>query len=376
MVIKLGYDNCDSENKLYASIKTMYYAELISKLLNEKKRINRPLDIQLSKTTTAQGLKYDCAIKNFFFFRLSKYIFTFDFDVFQKTKMNKLVNFNMSPGIKLTLSNNKLPFDFSYKYYSIQPSRDQLFDGNDYSRILNSLLPYKVNVLSFSHNSAQDFQLFNFNQLFFYKLKFSFGKISNFHDFLKMTLGYKVVLKLPTYTDLFGLSLHSENFLKKSLSFESKKSYNATNSGESSNTENNKHTYNYTHIISNFDCRSKLLGIDLFAKEGVIDNGCNFYIQSSNSLRLENIKIFKDIDILNRIEPYFGIEGIYFPNKSFKNIREIINNVSLIYSLGFSLKIQEYMYLDFIFKTWSNNDSFDENKINKFRLNIEFSTIL
>lgn len=364
MVLKIGYDNTESENKVYIRYNNLYYSEFLSRLLKENKKINRNLEIELSKINSAFGLKYQALIKNFFFFSVNKHIYSFEAEVSQRYKMSKLVNFEMSPHIKLICKNNKFPITLSLKYFNIQSSRSQvLLEGNDFSKVVKSLLPYDVTCLSVLHQNSKDFKLFDRNNLFIYKLKCSYGKIQNYEDFIKLSFGYKLLLDIPLPFDWFSLSLHIDNQLKKSFSFD--------NYVKKSNKENDeKFNIKSSHVLSNFDCYSKLLGVNILSREGIVDNGVNFYIHSNTSFRIKDIKFLRDYELLNRLEPYFGLEGVYRPTED----DSIKKRISLIYSCGLSLKLQDYLYIDFMLKSWSYNSHIDHDKVNRFRMGVEIST--
>ena len=66
-----------------------------------------------------------------------------------------------------------------------------------------------------------------------------------------------------------------------------------------------------------------------------------------------------------------GIEALYRP---IDNEREFKKKLSLIYTFGFSLKLQEYLYIDFMLKSDSYNSHIEHSKINKFRMGVEIST--
>lgn len=383
MVLKFKYDNSDHDSTMSASYTNRYYCEFISRLLREPKRINRPLILELSKITSHNELKYNFNMRNFFFFSLNKQVFAFDAEFFKKQKSKQMVNFNLSPGFKLSLNNRKYPFTLAYKYYEVQPSRGQIFEGNDFSQILNSFLPYDVHTVSLSHSQHWSFLLFNNDDnMFLYKTRFSFGKILGYEDFYKMCFSYKVLLNIPLPVDWFSLALNTETTLKKSFIKEME----------------NKKDFRYTHIISNYDSCSKLIGIDTNAKEGIVDNGSNIIIHNLNTIRFQEIKMLQDIEIINRIEPYIGLETIYNPKTKEKyfnsdsnqtsedsvnkavvaefDYKDFLGKFTWVYCLGFSLKLDKRMYLDFIIKTDSNGKSFDINKVNRFRIGLEVTTNL
>lgn len=370
MVLKLGYDNTESENKVYVTYRNEYYAEFLSRFLKEPRRINRPLELEISKVNSAFGIKYQALFKNFFFFRRGNQVFSFNAEVSQKYKMMKLVNFDISPHLKLSCTNNKLPITLSLKRYSIQASRNQVFEGNDFSEVLGSLLPYNVSSISVDHSKSYDFWLFKTNQLFLYKFKATLGSIQNLQDYIKLTFGYKTIVDIPLPIDWFSIGINSENYIKRS--FKRQSNWGASTLDDHPNIHHHdKHLVKQCHVITNFECFSKLLGINILSKDGEFDNGVNFYLQSHNSIRIKNIKLFRDYEILNRLEPYLGFEFVYRPITE-----KLRKNFIMIGSLGFSLKVQEGMYLDFMIKSWSFNSSIDHKKINKFRMGIEFSTNL
>ncbi len=362
MPLKFGYDNTESENRLYLTYKNLSYSNILSRIIGEERRINRNLEFEISKVNSAMGLKYLAVVKNFFFFSFKKQVFSFDAEFAQKYKVSKMVSFDISPSVKISCKNNKIPIILSAKQYTIQASKNQvLLDGNQYSKVIPSFLSYKVTALSLSHYNNKDFKLFGMNNVFLYRFKLSCGKIENFEDFIKLSLGYKFLLNIPLPLDLFNLSFHMENRIKKSYAFDNLKD----------KAVNDKYQINANHVITNFDCFSKLLGVNILNKEGIVDNGVNFYVHSISHLRLSNIKLFRDYDLLNKIEPYVGIEALYRP---IDNETEFKKKLSLIYTFGFSLKLQEYLYIDFMLKSDSYNSHIEHSKINKFRMGVEIST--
>ena len=139
---------------------------------------------------------------------------------------------------------------------------------------------------------------------------------------------------------------------------------------------NNKYkTYDEHHLLSRFECHSKILEMNLLNTENIIENGSDFYLQNVAKIRLKNISIFKNNEVLSRLEPYLGFETIFLPEfittSNNKHKFDIVNSFKFIYSIGLSLKLLENVYIDFAFYSRaSNNMKIKKSLVNSFRITL------
>lgn len=357
MPFKLNYDIEESGTKVSAVYISKSYSKLINSMLfnNKSNTKNQNLEIQISKTDTTHGVKYQSILKNIFFFNMFNRHITVDVELSKNYKFDKLVNFDISPKFKLSFTCLNPSLIVSYKAYKIQAIKNQsMLEDKNFLKVLPSLLPYTVNQVSIEKKNIKKFEFLDLSQFLIYKAKIGFGRIKDYEDFLKMSIGYKLNLTIPVKS-LFNLSLSYENHIKKSITT------------DKSPFKNDKHHYYQSHVLTNNECYSKLLGVNLLSKENEVDNGFGFYIHSLLNIRLNNIVFLKDYQFLNMVEPYFGIETVTRPIK---------NGTSFIFTYGLSLNLSSSIYIDFMFRSDSLNCIVDPEKIKKFRMGIEISNYL
>ena len=299
--------------------------------------------LELSKNETMDGTKYDFNISNIVGFRIADSDFYFNFLYSHQTVKNKLLNIEIKPLVKLSLINHTLPVKLSYSYSKLEPSRTQVIDSYDYSKIINSLLPYEQNSFSISHSNQF---IKNKNEIFLYKFKSTLSEIQNLERFLKLEANFKYIKNFNF--NYFNINFQFDNSLKKCF----KKSIIGKDE---------------THILTGFEKHSQILGFE-FKEEGeknTVDNGENFLIKNCSTLRMENIKGLREISLIEYMCPYASLETFYFPNRNIKFFS--------IYSLGFSFRLNDQVFLDFKIKTDSNNPNLEKSVIDKFRIGIDFS---
>jgi hypothetical protein len=364
MVFKIGYNNTESESKLYFRYEYKKYNILLNKFLNQNLNNNNslPLIIDLNIIKSATTTKIGTTLKNILQFKLlDNNIFTLDLDLSSKKKIIKYVNLDILPLIKFTLTNNNNNIELNLKTGKYQGSKEQLFNNNyDYSNILQSLLPYNKSSLSLKYTN--DYILYN-NILLLYKYKITLNKINNYENNIKGLISLKTIFDINNF-NLFTLGISNEIKLRNAIIYKYNKNKNKINN-----------TINSNHITSTYECKSKILNLNINNIDNntnIINNNDNntYYIQNNLILKLKDLPFIKQNELLNRINPYIGIETIY-PNFRF------------IYTLGIALQINEYMSIDLSFYTWTNNkyknnkkDKERDNIINRFRVNLEISTSL
>lgn len=344
-----------SENTVSLSKDFKFISDSLCKYHNITK-VKQICNIELMKSDSVNSTKYNMNIRNFLFFPINKKFFFANMVISSRQVNKKMVNLNFSPYFEFHLYNNSIPIEFKYKNFWVEANRNQIFETCNYSNIVKSLFNYKVDQIEVSSVKSHELG----TNFLISRAKLKLGRIHNYEDFIKLSLGGKVILNVPIPTDQFKLSVISELKLKKSFIFNKQ------------SNDNDKSS----HILSEYDCHSKILGIGILNDENTLLTGSNYIIQNNLSFRLEDLKIFDNWNFLKVFSPYFAIENIVRPINTNIGFNLTNLNYSLIYAFGISLKLNESFYLDFLLKTNSYNLNIDHSKIDKFRLGIEITTNL
>lgn len=355
MVLSLGYENTESESKFFILYKNKNYSNLISKIFKQKLQ-KKLLEVELNTIKTAYSTKYSIIFRNLLFFKFNKDMWNINFEFSSKKQMFKLVNFEISPITKIMLNNENIPLTFAFKVGKYQATRDQIFELCDYSKLLKSMLPYLRTGLSISHNNTTETKIFGQEFLWLYKTKIGANRIHDYEDNVKLSSSLKTLTLfdkvLPFKT---SLSLTNQISFKNSFVYPKK-----------GNNVNNIHEYRDNHVLSSYSLNSRLVGLNILSEDYLLDNGVKFYIQNTSTLRLTNIPYLRDSDILSRIEPYCALETFFVPNQQTK--------FKYVFSTGISLKVADYMFIDFSLFSTEKNTKLDKNLINRFRIHLELAT--
>ena len=334
MGLEVGYNQIDKGEKIYLKYPFKTYNTYLSKLTKQSHPTENFL-IKLYTLSSAYGSKYAIKLRNFFFYNFNNRnqndICRFNFEISKKSKLIQMINFDISPIIKLTMNNF-----LSVKYGHYEANKEQYINNYDYSQVFPSMIPH--NRLSFSLNKY--FPLFKYS---IYRAKMTFNKIFNFENNIELTNE----LKTNYIYDLLNFSkinISSETSIKKSISF--------------FNQQNKK----YSHITSGFSAISKLLEMTIPNKQNEISS-VNFFIRNLLTFRFENINLPFIRNISEKISPYTSIETFILP-KSKPVLRSIL-------SLGFGIKLQDKFYLDFsLYTKASENINIKKHLINRFKIKI------
>jgi len=363
MVFSIGYDNTESESKFYITYKYKKYGEIISKLLNIYP-IQKQLEVEFNTIKSPFSMKYAFSFRNIFFYKFANSLWTMDFELFSKKKAVRMVNFDVLPGVKFSFSNNSnnFPLTLNIKHGRYQASRDQIFEKYDFRQIIPSLLPYSATSVSAVHTNYRELKLINDKKLFMiYRAKIGMNKIHLFEDNIKLSGKYKFLFAFNVF-DKFDINFTNETLLQKSFILKSNKDHIKP------------------HILSGFDCFSKILGMNIISSEQshVLNPGTTVCLRNNLTVRLSNFSFFKDNDIAKLIEPFFSLETIFLPFTDKKNLSEVtvMDYFRFIFTFGISLKIADSAYLDFMFYTSGINVPVKQDNINKFRLQLDISTNL
>ena len=388
---QIGYDHKDSGETLYMKYPIKKYPLLLKKITGQE-GINKPLIIKLDHTKSPYSLKYGAKFQNIFYYRLNPannenalfQLLNFNLYLSQKSKLIKLVNFDVSPIIKLSMQNisSYLPFSLSLKCGRYQASRIQHFDSAEFqyydiSKVLKSMLPYFRTGVSLRHN--RDFELNFFNKKFDIMTRhiLAVNRIHNYEDNLKLSTGVKIYFDIfEEVRKLFLLRVCNEFTIKKAFINPNKNLKNKMGNEDSGNVSKRVKEH---HVLSGYECHSKLLEMNLLNVENVIENGSDFYLQNQITLRLKEIPYLKDNEVLSRVNPYFSFETIFLPvykkigNKEKNTNLEVDfkNSFRFIYTLGLSIALNEYMHINFALLTGaSENAKIKKEHLNRFRITL------
>jgi hypothetical protein len=387
---QIGYDHKDSGETLYLKYPFKKYPLLISKITGQE-GINKPLIIKLDHTKSPYSLKYGAKFQNIFYYRLNHsndkdnsllQLLNFNLYLSQKSKLIKLVNFDVSPIIKLSMQNisSYFPFSLSFKCGTYQASRIQHFDSAEYeyydiSKVLKSMLPYFRTGVSLKHNRDFEFNFLNKKFDVMTRHIMALNRIHNYEDNLKLSTGVKIYFDIfEEVKKLFLLRVCNEFTIKKAFISPYKNLKSKFGNEDSTNISKKVKEH---HVLSGYECHSKLLEMNLLNIENVIENGSDFYLQNQITFRLKEIPYLKDNEILTRVNPYFSFETIFLPlykkvgNKDKNYEIDFKNSFRYIYTLGLSIALNEYMHINFALYTGaSENAKIKKEHLNRFRITL------
>ena len=366
--LKLGYDQLDNGEKIYAKFPLNFYGKFISKITTQDIPEEKSI-LKLYKLSSSSGNKYALKFHNFFFFKLHQEslskknnilnyknknpnndepkkenktnedkIYRFNLEIAKKSKTINSLNFDMNPLIKITM-NNLLKLKYgNYHGSSNQPILFNNKNQYDFSSVFPSMIPYKRIGISFNKNFGSENNIHN--------LKLSYNKIFEYESNIK----FSNILKssyIFNFSNLFNILFSNELIVKKSFVFHKKVKYN--------------------HVFSNYHIKSKITDMNIEQKNNEINNGNNFYIQNISFLRFFDLPILRHFELTKKIMPYFSLESFFIPRKS-SNFKDFFK---LIYNAGVSFQIKENLFVDFSFFTGtSKNISIKKKHINSFRIKL------
>ena len=361
--IKLGYDQLDNGEKIYAKFPLKFYGKFISKITKQNIPEEKTV-LKFYRLSSSSGNKYAFKFHNFFYFKLNHQlnqkqsdnnkekeskeenkIYKFNLEIAKKSKIINSLNFDMNPMIKITMNNF---MKLKYGNYFGSHNQPLLFNNTisnntfkpqyDFSSVFPSMIPYKRIGISFNKNFSNENNIHN--------LKLSYNKILEYESNIKLSniLKSSYVFNCLNY---FNILFSNELLVKKSFVFHKKVKYN--------------------HIFSNYHIKSKIVDMQMEQKNNEINNGNNFYIQNLTFLRFFDLPILKHFEITKKIMPYFSFESFFIPRKS-SNFKDFFK---LIYNIGVSFQIKENLFVDFsVFTGATKNISIKKKHINSFRIKL------
>jgi hypothetical protein len=242
--------------------------------------------------------------------------------------------------------------------------------------LVKSMLMHYRTGLSMSYNKDFTGDLFGKTFDNSSKIKLCFNRIHNYEDNLKLTATHKTFFDLYKEFNYFlKLRISNEFTVKRSFIRPSNYLF-GSQASTSKNSFSNSSIYKEHHVLSGYNCHSKLLEISLLNTENSIDNGCDFVIQNIFTTRLKEIPIFKNNEVLSRINPYFSLETLFLPNQlnspdGFKTLKDIRKTCRYVYTAGLSIALNDYMHIDLAFYSGaSENVKIKKELLNRFRINI------
>jgi len=397
---QIGYTHKDAGEVFYIKYPLKKYPKLISRLTGQSE-INKPLYIKFNNTKSVYSLKYALKFTNLFYYKINEsnsnkalQLINFNLILSQKNKMIKLVNFDVLPIISLSMNNesSEFPFNLSFKYGKYQASRTQHFDTSnntiayDFSKVLKSMLPFKRTGVRISHSKDFEFNLLGkkYVQVMTKQIA-AVNRIHGYEDNLKLTSNVKLIMDFyEEFKNLFRLRLINDLTIKKSFIFPHSKK--KEDPHDDTNYRKICKSYKHHHVLSGYECHSKILEMNLLNVENVIENGSDFFMQNILTLRLKDLPYLKDKEVLSRINPYFSLETIFLPeyyktnnnitsssisNKNKEGSIDWKNSFRFIYSLGFSIAMNDYMHIDLsLYTAASHNTKIKREFLNNFRISL------
>lgn len=122
---KIGFENTEGESKFYINYTNKNYGQILSNYFNRNLG-NKQLEVEIHKTQSAFSSKYGVLFNNVFIFPLWNKVWGVDLELASKKKNIKLVNFEISPILKLKFTNEDYPLDFLFKFCNLEASRTQI----------------------------------------------------------------------------------------------------------------------------------------------------------------------------------------------------------------------------------------------------------
>jgi len=387
---QIGYDHKDTGETFYIKFPIKKYPLFISKLTRQEE-IKRPLLLNFHHTKSIYSSKYALKLNNIFYYKFHGsetvnansnatpniiQLLNFNLKFLHKSKLIKLVNFNIMPDVTLSMHNisSRLPFNLSLKFGKYQASRVQHFDNNeefgsyDFSKVLKSMLPYYRTGVRLSHSDNFSMRMLNKNFNFVTKVICGLNRIHNYEDNLKLSTNLKLTFDI--YEEIgkfFKIKISDDLHIKKTFisGWTDSKNFKESKSNVNSCKEYTEH-----HVLSGYECHSKLLEMNILNTENIIENGSDFYIQNISTLRLSDLPFMKENEILSRFSPYLSFESIFLP--AYRNNKfELNNSFRWIYTMGLSIAVTDYMYIDFaLFTNASKNTKIKREHLNRFRINL------
>lgn len=357
MGLELGLNQLEKGKKFFLSYPVKYYNKFLSKLTNQDNP-SESLLIKFYTLTSTYSNKYAFKMKNFFFYKTIKgKMININAEVSTKSKMMRMINFDITPIFKLTMNN--LIMNPSLKYGRYYANRNQILNGSyDFSKVLKSMLPYHRIGLSLLH-------IVPIIDSSIYRIKATFNKIFNYEDNIKLTNQIKTAFIIPL--KIASLMVNNDFIIKKAFIIPQRLHPSELVYLSSSASAP---IYKEHHILSGFLCQSRLLEMNMMNKDNEIDNGIDCYANNVLTLRFGEFSFLPQNDIIQRIYPYMSLEAFFFPNKYSNRIKEAFQ---YIYSLGVSIKLPNNFFLDLSLHTGSSdNISIKKSFLNRFRIKIGY----
>ena len=338
MGLRFGIDNLNGENRISAGKTFKTYPSFLKSISSARIR-NVPLDVEFKASHSLFNSKLLLTFQNLFPFSYDNHKYNVHFEIGEKEKVMKQARFSILPSFKVSLVNETDNVQFSAKHGSYLAKRNQEFSNYNYRELLHSISPFSKNVLKLT--KGYNFSKGSLHHRTF--IKGSLASVPGIENSIKLS-GTSNLTYEYNQNDAFNFELSNVLSLKRAFVF-------------------GNHRQN--HISSNYDCYSKLLGVNLFNLDHKLNIGTTLLCQNVTTLRLTDLPYCKGHEFFGRITPFVSIETIYdgktWPNKT-------------LVTSGISLKLGQQAFIDFCFFTKaSQNTGLENDKINKFRIQLNIS---
>jgi hypothetical protein len=356
-MVKIAMTSDFEKNEIGISHNFRNYERWMSKFTNQTYEPT-PLTLGLKMEHSSNFKKWDLTFKNLFFYNINNNLWEIDLLLNYTTKKIKYINFDVYPNYKLTFTSDTVPLKLTLKHGQYQSSRNQDIVGHDFSKVIQSMLPYSKSSISCKLLYGNTFWFGKDHLSLYSYAKAGYNKIHKYEDNLKLSGSVKAVYENNTFTDLFTIQLSNRFTVKKSLPgvFDTR-------------------NFEEPHITSGYDFNSKILGFNILETESVIDNRNNFMIQNLFELRLKNLWFLK-LRNLNNFEPFICFETLFVPHYTEGNINWT-NSLKFIATTGVSIRIQDYLTFDISLYTMAKSTpSIKPSLVNGIRININLESDL
>jgi hypothetical protein len=333
------------------------YHHYISKLTDQT-YTPTPLTLRLKMTNSTDFSKWDLRFKNLFFYNIGSNLWKLHFHLNFTNKKIKYINYDVFPNCKAIFSSDTVPLKFTLKHGQYQASRNQNIVDYDFSKVIQSMLPYNKSGASLQYLFRDNFWLGRDPVYILGRTKVAYNKIHNYEDNIKLSGSVKCIYELQRLTDLFTVQLSNQVNVKKSFlgMLDSRQ-------------------FTEPHITSGYDFRSKILGFNFLERDSVIDNRIHFMAQNYFEIRLKDLWFLKSRNIAV-FEPFVGFETLFVPHYDSTGSKLLYNySLKFILNTGLSIRLNDALTFDISLYTYAKSTpSIKPDLVNRIRININFSS--
>jgi hypothetical protein len=348
--------NSDFENNNFGiSHNFKNYQNFISQITGQKYEPT-PLVLSLKLVNSAEFNKWDLKIKDLFFYKINNTLWKTQFYINYTNKKIKYINFEIFPNFKLIFTNNTHPLKLTLKHGQYQAARNQNIVDYDFSKIIQSMLPYSKSEVSLQYMFRDNFWIKRDPLYVMSRVKGAYNKVHGYEDNVRLSTSLKCIYELQHLTNLFTVQLTDQVTIKKSFI-----------------GLTHQRQFDEPHITSGYDFRSKILGFNFLERDSVIDNRIDLMAQNYIEFRLKDLWFLRSKSMAI-FEPFIGFEALFVPH--FDNSRLLWDHsFKFILNTGLAIRLNDYLTFDISLYTWAKSTpKIKHSLVNRIRININFSS--